>query len=283
MRWLIPLLLLMPLALWGCVDSGGTMVALDDDDAGDDDAGDDDAGDDDAADDDAGDDDTSEEYWANAEMVVHSPLSGDFVPLSEPMHLWATVYDVYGDETDWDDIHWSTDLDDEFEWVGSDGEIDDFPVGRHTITAKTELPNGDKLTYAVGGVLVQHINAGVYTGTVNINIDMVIQKYPVSANCVGSLDFVVDAYGEFLEGSGSCIASVVGLFDLPLDLLVDGVMDGDAVEGNISVSVGGWFDLPAPFTGEFPSEGEMTGSFEYDLSGTTVAGTLDAHRVALTP
>jgi hypothetical protein len=279
-RWLIPLFVVLPLTLWGCADTAGTMVSVDDDDAGE---GDDDAGDDDAGDDDAGDDDTAEEVWADADMMVHSPESGEFVPLGTAMHLSATVYDDEGTETEWDDIHWTTDQDDDFEWVGRDGEVEDFPVGRHTITAKTKLPNGDKLTYAVGGVLVQHINAGVYSGTVNINIDMEFQGYPISANCVGGIDFVVDVYGEFLEGTGACIASVVGLFDLPLDLIIDGEMTDNEVEGTIGVSVGGWFDLPAPFTGEFPAEGEMFAEFSYDLSGTTVAGTIDAHRVALTP
>ena len=62
MRWMVTLLLLTPFVLWGCADTGGTMVALDDDDGGeDDDAGDDDAGDDDAGDDDAGDDDAGDD------------------------------------------------------------------------------------------------------------------------------------------------------------------------------------------------------------------------------
>ena len=78
MRWLIACFALLPLALWGCPDNGGTMLPVGDDDAeGDDDAGDDDAGDDDAGDDDAGDDDTAEEVWADADLLVHSPISGE--------------------------------------------------------------------------------------------------------------------------------------------------------------------------------------------------------------
>ena len=267
-----------------CTD-GGTVTAVGDDDTygeGDDDT----TGDDDTAvdDDTTGDDDTvDDEYWSQAELVVHSPESGAFFPLGTPVHLEADVLDGEGLSTGWDDIHWTTDQDAVFEYVGALGDVEDFPVGDHTITAKTELPNGDRLTYAVGGVLVQHEYAGVYAGTVNVGIDTQIQGYPVSASCIGSIDFVVDAYGETLNGTGSCIASVAGLFDLPLDLVIDGTIDGSAVGGTLGVDVAGWFQLPSPFEGEFVASDQMQGSFYYDLSGTIVSGDIDAHRVALTP
>ena len=118
---------------------------------------------------------------------------------------------------------------------------------------------------------------------VNIGLDLEIQGYPISANCPGSVDFVIDAYGETIDGEGACIASVAGMFDLDLALIVTGTVADDEVEGEIAIDIAGWFELPSPFTGEFPEVGEMTGDFSYDYSGVMVEGTIEAHRVAKTP
>ena len=42
-------------------------------------------------------------------------------------------------------------------------------VGTHTILAQTELPNGDRLAYAIGGVWVQHEDAGTYSGEFQVD------------------------------------------------------------------------------------------------------------------
>ncbi len=227
---------------------------------------------------------TIDPMWDEAELVLVSPNSGQFVPLGELMPLTAEVQDANGQDTGWDLIYWYTDQDPSAEWLGKDLDVPDFPVGQHTITAKTELPNGDRLTYAVGGVLVQHIYAGVYAGVVNISLDMNWMGTPVTAQCVGSVDFVIEPYGESLDGSGACIASVGGMFDLPLDLLIAGtILPDDTIEGTIGVDVGGLFQIPSAFTGEVPQPGEVVGSFAYDYLSTQLTGEIDAHRVALTP
>ncbi len=277
-RWMFVVLAAVGLLAAGCSD-GAISIVGDDDTYGedDDDVADDD--DDDVSDDDTADDDDS--MWDDAELVVLSPESGAYIPLSEDVVLSAEILDVDGEVMDHDEIIWTTDQDEDFEFVGAFGEIADFPVGSHTITAKTELPNGDRLTYAVGGVLVQHQYAGVYSGTVNLSVDFEIQGYPISASCIGSADFEVDAYGEILEGEGACVASVAGYFDLDVALLIDGEIDGDAVAGDISIDLGWLGSWPTGFEGEFSGEVDMVGSFETDLGGTTITGEIDAHRVAL--
>ncbi len=273
-RWIqlfILALLTAALGLAGCVESSGVVVPADDDDVADDDDDDDD------------DDTVDTSMWDGSELVVHSPVSGTFVPLSDPMHLEGEVIDADGESTDFDEIVWTTNQDEGFEYIGAIGDVEDFPVGEHVIKATAELPNGDRLTYAVGGVLVQHEYAGVYSGTVNINIDMEFQGYPISANCVGATDFLVDPYGEMLEGSGACIASVMGMLDLDVSLIIEGEIYGELVDGTISIDVAGWFEMPATFNGEFVASDELTASFEYDYSGVGIAGSIDAHRVALTP
>ena len=272
----------------GCSDTGIVAPPADDDDItgepDDDDTGDDDDDDDDdtpADDDTTGDDDDS--MWDDAELVVYSPESGEFFPLGTPVLLDAEVVDGDGQPMEWDEIVWTTDQDGDFEFIGGGGEVEDFPVGEHVVKAETELPNGDRLTYAVGGVLVQHEYAGVYSGTVNVGIDLEIQGYPISGNCVGAVDFVVDPYGELLEGTGACIASIAGYLDLDLDLVIDGAIDGDLIDGQIGISVYGWFDLPTAYTGSFVASDEMEGSFNGEILGVTMTGEISAHRVALSP
>ena len=276
----------LPLAVLGCSDSAVIDVSGDDDTSGvgdDDDVSDDD--DDDVSDDDdddtlGDDDDVDDELWSNAELVVHAPVSGDFIPLGTPVVLDGEVVDADGDPLEWDEIAWSTDQDEDFEFMGTYGEVEEFPVGTHTITAKTELPNGDRLTYAVGGVLVQHELAGVYAGTVSLNLDLEIGGYPIAVNCVGSVDFEVEPYGELLEGTGSCLASVVGFGEIDVSLIINGEIDDMAITGDLAIDIYGWFELPTSFDGEFPAVGEMTGSFEDEIYGTTVSGSIDAHRIA---
>ena len=275
-RWIqLFILALMTAALgyMGCADTSGMVLPADDDDFV--------ADDDDATDDD--DDTVDTSMWDGSELLVHSPMSGSFVPLSDPMHLEGEVIDADGESTDFDEIVWTTDQDAEFEYIGAMGDVEDFPVGEHVIKATAELPNGDRLIYAVGGVLVQHEYAGVYSGTVNINIDMEIQGYPISASCVGSTDFLVDPYGEILEGSGACIASVMGMLDLDVSLIIQGEIYDELVDGTISIDIAGWFELPSTFNGEFVSSDEFSANFDYDYSGVAVSGEVQAHRVALTP
>ncbi len=263
--------------LAGCSETGLVAPPADDDDTGDDDTPTDDDDDDD---DDTGDDDS---MWDGAELVVYSPESGDFVPLGTPMLLDAEVLDENGDPTGYDEILWTTDQDESFEYVGASGEFEDFPVGEHVIKAETELPNGDRLTYAVGGILVQHEYAGVYSGTVNVGIALDIQGVPISGACVGAVDFIVDPYGEVLDGTGACIASIAGYLDLDLDLVISGDILGDSIDGEIGISVLGWFDLPTAYAGSFVASDEMEGSFEGEILGVVMTGDISAHRVALSP
>ncbi len=65
--------------------------------------------------------------------------------------------------------------------------------------------------------------------------------------------------------------------------VIDGDIDGEAIDGSIGVSVYGWFDLPTAYTGSFTAVDEMEGGFGDSFLGVTFEGAIDAHRVAMTP
>ena len=85
-----------------------------------------------------------------------------------------------------------------------------------------------------------------------------------------------------LDGEGECILSVLGFLDLTVSLGIAGNISGDQVEGDLSVDLGGFYEIDTPITGSFISDSEMEASFSYD-GEVTVGGSVSAHRVARMP
>lgn len=214
--------------------------------------------------------------WDGATLVVASPYSGDFLPLGEDAAFEATVYDADGNPTDFDQITWSTDLDSGWSLAGADVEDDSLDVGRHTITATAVLPNGDRLQSTMGGVLVQHEDAGTYVGNIIVNLTLTYDKVDYTAGCIGATTIVVDQYGETATGDSTCIISLLG-YEQDVSYAFDMTVDEGDVGGSAAVDLF-LFDLELDVAGEI-SNGELVGSWESaDL--VDISGELDAARIS---
>ena len=229
------------------------------------------------------DDDATEEpqfeEFDGARLLVHSPSSGTIMLVDEGQFLDAEVVDINGDPMDFDGIVWETSLESEPIFEGKQGDVE-LHWGIHELTVTAELPNGDRLQTILGGIRVQGRQTGVYAGNMNIDVNLEFQGTPVTASCVGGLDFVVDMSGEVLGGGGQCSINLVVLpgFDVVYDVSAD--VQEDTAEGDVGIDIG-FFALPIGFTGDFPEDGVLHADFEGGLLTVQLAGAIDAHRVSL--
>jgi len=141
------------------------------------------------------------------------------------------------------------------------------------------LPNGDRLAYSVGGVLVQSIWAGTYVGTFVANVQY--NEFPLG--CAGSAILVIDPYGEVLTGSSDCVVSVGGN-DMELAFVFDVEHDGEGkLEGNVAADLFGWFQVDFDAFGgiDLPEE-NLTVEFEGSPFGDMeIDGAVSADRISL--
>jgi len=215
-----------------------------------------------------------DEYWSSTHLVVLAPESGAFLPLGESASFEAEVQDEAGDRVDFDEIDWSSDSDDVWVQTTSAFEDDTLGVGTHTITAQAELPNGDRLAYAVGGVLVQSDFAGTYTGTVQIDASFDLGGTAYTVTCSGASTLVVDQEGEVVEGESECLLSISG-FDLDLSFEIDGENSEGEVTGSGSATLYS-FEL----TGSVTTEGVLALTFSDSLLGyLDMEGEIAAERI----
>ena len=213
--------------------------------------------------------------WEGASLVVEQPLSGDFLPYGEDVDFVAAIYSADGERLDFDDIVWSSDLEGDWSLSGADISDDSLDIGSHAITAEAILPNGDRLQSTMGGILVQHEDAGIYVGDIRADITLSWDGADYTAGCIGALTMIVDAYGESAVGDSSCVVSLLG-FEQDLtynfDMLVDeGDLTGAAAVDLIVFSVD--FDINGSIT-----DGVMTGSWE-NSDFVEIAGDLNATRI----
>ena len=215
--------------------------------------------------------------WDGAWMEVISPTSGAFLPLGEPASFEAIIYTADGEVSDFDEITWRSDLDDAFAPIGASFTDDSLDVGTHALTAEALLPNGDRLVYTMGGVLVQHEDAGTYVGNVVVDVSVTYNKTEYSAGCTGAVTLIVDVYGETAIGESTCTLSLLGYdqdtsYEFDLDLS-EGSLSGDATVDLSIVTQS--FDLDG-----YLSEGVLGGSWDDDIYGYVgVAGELEAERI----
>ena len=215
-------------------------------------------------------DDVDDEYWSATSLVVLSPESGAFLPLGEQAAFTAEVQDADGQAVDFDDIEWGSDVDDAWAQRASSFEDSSLGVGTHTLTAQAALPNGDRLAYAVGGVLVQSAYAGTFTGT--IQIDATLSDYTFS--CSGAATIVVDQEGEVVEGESECLLSLSG-YDLDLSLDIDAENTEGEVEGSASATL-----YSFEVSGSVTDDGVLELSFTDSLFGyIDMEGEISAERI----
>ena len=272
----IPIALLLPLVL-GCRAYESVITPLDD------------TGSKDTTDtgpettDDTGPDteDTGEPdpVWDVAMLSILSPDSGDFIPLGQAAEFEAVVLDTEGNELDWDAIDWSSDVDDDWAFTAAAFDDDSLSVGKHDLTASTQLPNGDRLAMTVGDVLVQSPYAGTYTGTVYVEITIDYKGVPYTVSCAGATTIVVDQLGETIGGDSSCLVSLMG-YDMDMALALDAANDDGAVDGEMAVNLV-LFDVGIAAEGTITEDGELYAEFADDVYGyADIAGNVDANRIS---
>jgi hypothetical protein len=216
-----------------------------------------------------------------ATLVVHSPQSADILFLEDGVVLDAEVVDGDGIPMDFDDIVWELDGDSEPLLVVGFGEVD-LDYGIYDFTVAATLPNGDRLVTSIGGVRVQGRHAGVYTGNFQMNIDIEFNGTPITASCLGGLDFVVSMSGRTIVGDdGACTINlfVAGEFDVGYDLTGEVGDDDDDAAGDVEIDLG-FFAIPVAWSGGI-SDGELFGSFEGTAILFDFDGSIEASRVSL--
>lgn len=174
--------------------------------------------------------------YDGAVLEILSPASGSFLPLGEPADFEAVLTDVDGNELEFDEVLWTSNLDADWSATGLSAELSDMPAGMNSFTAVAALPNGDRVADAVGGVVVQAEDTGVYAGNMVLIASGDYNGTPISASCVGGAIVTVAADGETASGSSNCVISLLG------------------------------FSQEAPHAFEFElADGEVTGSAALDL------------------
>lgn len=228
--------------------------------------------------DDTGDQAALDAEWDGARLVIESPASASFLPYEEAATFSAVVHAADGTPTTFSDITWSTDQDASWALAGAVAEDGSLPVGTHAITAEALLPNGDRLAYTVGGVLVQSIYAGVYVGDLAITASGDYNGQTISLGCSGALTLVVDAEGRAAEGDAGCLLSLLG-YDIDTAYIFDLENDAGDLTGTASIDLQ-FYQLPVDTEGTLTEEGELSGSFSADVAGfLLMEGSYEATRI----
>ncbi len=213
-----------------------------------------------------------------ATLQVSTPLSGAILLLDEDVEFEAVVLNSDGEVMDFDLISWTTDQDEEFNEQGREVSAT-LGAGIHAITATAELPNGDRLQTTQGGVRVQGLHTGIYAGSLVMELSGEFQGTPITTNCAGALDFVVDMEGQVIDGSGECALNLIVLGSLDVGYNVNGDIDEDDAAGSVSVDVG-FFPLDLDWEGGFEGEDDLIGTFGGAMMMFDMEGTIDAHRLS---
>lgn len=217
------------------------------------------------------------EAYDDATLRIVKPASGAFLAIEEAQAFEAELLDAAGAPLPFDDVTWTSSL--EAGWAPVALAFDDQPldVGVHDILAQAELPNGDRLAYAIGGVRVQSWYAGTYAGL--FAADVITNG--VTVVCGGAATLFVDMRGEKATGTAECTIGFNGI-DLPATFLFDLDNDGGALTGVANIDLG-FFEVPLDATGSLD---RTTGTAEIAFGGDVygfaeIDGTVDADRVSL--
>ena len=146
----------------------------------------------------------------------------------------------------------------------------------HTFRATALLPNGDQVTDVVGGILVQHEDAGVYAGNMVLDATGEFEGTPITASRIGAAVLVVDAYGETASGDSTCLLSLGFSQELQHQFAFD-VSSGD-LDGSATVDAG-FFAQDFDATGEL-DDGALSATWGDNLFGfADLEGRLEVERV----
>jgi hypothetical protein len=231
------------------------------------------------ADTDTGEPEPDYSEFDGATLVVISPASGDFLPYEQDATFSAEVRGADGSVLAFDDIAWTSDIDDAWALTGASVEDGSLDVGTHALTAIAQLPNGDRLAYTIGGVLVQSAYTGVYSGTLQITGSGDYNGTEYSAGCAGALLLVVDAYGDTVTGDAGCLISLLG-YELDMAYLFDLENDEGDLAGATALDLT-WYQLDIDTVGSMTEDGAIEGTFTQDIfSVVQIDGEFDATRIS---
>jgi hypothetical protein len=224
--------------------------------------------------------DTAEDIdYTGATLVITAPRSGEFIPLGEEARFAAEVRSPQGEPLPFEEITWASDVDTAWTLAGADVTDASLSVGTHALTATATLPNGDRVGFGVGGVLVQSAYAGVYVGTLSVEGTAEYNGTPIVTACSGALTLVIDAQGEAAIGESACPLNLFG-FEVDTAYAFDLENDDGALDGNTEVQLYGWGAVTFDVTGEVTEDGSMAAAFEGEVFGLlSVTGDFDAVRV----
>lgn len=216
------------------------------------------------------------EDWTGSTLIVDSPVSGEVLPYGEDSDFVASVLDASGNETDFDDLVWTTNASDWSE-TGADFASDGLDIGTQAISVEATLPDGTLLRNTVGGVRVQHPDTGTYVGNLAVDISGEFNDFPITAACIGAAIVEVDLYGETATGDSTCIVSLLG-FTVDALHVFDFAVDGDEVYGNVSLDLS-FFQLEFEVAGAL-SDGVVSAQWATDYAGLVdVAGAMELERL----
>jgi len=220
------------------------------------------------------------EAFEDAIIRIVYPPSGEFLPYGESHTYEAIIQSPDGEVLDFAEVQWTSDADPEWVPYGSVFDSDTIDVGTHNITAEATLPDGSRVAHTVGGVLVQHENAGTYVGDMIIELDMEYGGTPVGTSCIGAAIIIIDAYGEVAEGDSACTLDVLGYFSMEISHSFEYDIDGEAVDGNAFVNIPYLgFGLPFSSAGSLAS-GDLLTEWEGSFGGyIDLGGTLEVARL----
>ena len=219
-----------------------------------------------------------DQIWDEATLEILSPQPAEFIELGTETLFEAVILDTEGNSLDFTEIEWSSSEDVSWEAMG-DSFYDLLDVGQHAITAQAHLPNGDRLSYVVGGVLVQHPNAGVYSGTTSIDVT-INNSTPIVVSCSGGVTVTINAAGEIGTGEGDCIVNINGN-DIPSTYFFDLEIEDNTVGGVAILDL--WLIQQSfPIEGTVEN-GELNASWSDSVLGNYIGvdGVLNLSRVSL--
>ena len=212
------------------------------------------------------------EDFNGAVIRIITPESGAYIGYGTMYSYSAEILDAQGNPLSTDlPVTWSSNIDEEWSAKGSQVGDDSLDYGRHDVTAEVELPNGERVAYTSGGVLVQSPDAGTYLGT--LSGGTTVQQVPVS--CAGGAAMVVDVRAQNVEGTAECVLR----FDdrvIPLDFDIEGTIDNGDIVGVARASLFA-FSLEFEGTGRVARD-ELRFDFEGELLGNRFSGDVRAER-----
>lgn len=217
--------------------------------------------------------------WEGASLQVLSPLPSQLIPIGAEQDFHAQIVDAEGEVLAFSDITWTTDQSED--WIMTSDQFTDstLPVGEHVLEAQAILPNNNRLTYALGGIRVQHPDAGTYSGTTTI--DATITDWSGNetiVSCAGAAIVEVSLEGDFATGGSACILQ---LFDQNVETTYDFQIEVQSPDlGGFAIADLGITQRDFPLTGTI-GNGSLSAEWSDTVYGTVfVEGRLDLQRIS---